>query len=464
MQLSNRLIVMMGVSTILIITKKTTFITSMKINKVIALSLGMAVAFQACNQDSNEESEIQPELEMREGGDGPYGFESEIGTISQYGKTTPTPMFEWLETSESNFVPSSTPESRTTSNPNGLAVAIHSPYNGTAETTTTFWGPPQHSSYWGGDWAGDFWKDNGNSSADYGNSCNQDIYLDARIVTYPGGQTADAIKAKYLSYGYACASGVYSQGGMVQKWELLAVKNGVEVAVGWVLFAHLTNSPVYAVGTTLTLNGRVKIGSAFTGGTTGSCWGSCHIHMEFLNYERYSCYDVNLPTVNASRIGVLGGFASSKMHCPTLTSGGGTTNWALSAISCNRSSAYSSAYDCAKARDGVSSQASKWVTDGASRTSWMTMDLGANRNISQFVVKHAGAVGEPAISNLKYYQLQTAPSNSGPWTTVVNVNNSAQANSTTHNVSLNARYVAILVTDPGVDNYTRLVEFEVRGN
>lgn len=200
------------------------------------------------------------------------------------------------------------------SNPYGFTVAIRSPYSGKAETTSS-WAPPSHGIYWGGDWSGDFWKDNGNTSADYGYSCGEDIFIHLKAKKV-GGIKPDAIKAKFIGYGYACASGDYSRGGMYQKWEIIAVYNNVDTPIGWVLYAHLDNSPVYSLNTVLTVTGPLKIGRIFSGGITGACWGSCHIHMELYNYSGYSCYSVGAPWIQINRVGFLGGSNSSVVYCP----------------------------------------------------------------------------------------------------------------------------------------------------
>lgn len=354
-----------------------------------------------------------------------------------------------------------------TDNPYGLAVSVNSPYSGKTETTS-YWGPPAHGIYWYGDWSGDFWLDNGNSSADFGGfiSCYKNVYLDVNAIQYPGGQAPQSLKAKLLEFGYACKSGVYSQGGYTQKWEIIGVYNGIEYQLGWILYAHLASDVVYSVGTVLNLTGPVKIGTTFsTGNTSGNnCWGSCHLHIEVYNYRNWPCYDVNPPATQNSRIGILGGLGSSVGNCPDIGGGGTMTNWARSAINCDRSSAYSSQYDCNKAYDGGYTGSTKWVSNGSTQTSWMTLDLGALRNIKQFKVFHAGSVGEPTSSNTRAYQIQYSNSFTGPWYTILNANNSAQANSNTYAVNLTARYVALLVTDPGIDNYTRIVEFEVNGD
>jgi hypothetical protein len=429
----------------------------MKIRKLIFVVWGVIAGLSfSCVDQQNDIREDSTEF-----GDNPYNLEvavNEKTTVKGNDVIIPdeSMMIEKIEVKDR-----STENAAYVPNPNGYAVSVNSPYSGDTETTY-YWGPPSHGIYWGGDWSGDFWLDNGNTSADFGNfiSCYKNVYLDVNGIQYPGGQVPQSLKARLLEFGYACASANYNDGGYTQKWEIIAVNNGVETSLGWILYAHLASNVVYSVGTTLNLNGPVKIGTTFSTGSSNGCWGSCHLHIELFNNANWACYDVNPPETRNSRIGILGGLGSSTAHCPSISS---TTNWARNAINCGRSSAYNSNYDCNKTYDGVVSASSKWVSNGVSRTSWMTLDLGAYRNINQFVVKHAGSVGEPAISNTKAFQIQYGSSMSGPWTTYIYGNNSGQANQSTYSANLNARYIALLITDPGADNYTRIVEFEVKG-
>ncbi|ELR71160.1 glycoside hydrolase, family 85 [Fulvivirga imtechensis AK7] len=415
----------------------------------------------ACNDNEND-----TDLSKDQPGDYLDGGTSVQRNNNLNGDNKPPAAFREdliIERVESDFFKEAGQSART-DNPYGLAVSVNSPYNGKTETTS-YWGPPTHGIYWGGDWSGDFWLDNGNTSADFGNfiSCYKDVYLDVNAIQYPGGTAPQAVKARLLSNGYACANQNYNSGGYTQQWEIIGVHNGVEYQLGWILYAHLASNLVYSPGTVLNLSGPVKIGTTFSTGSANGCWGSCHLHIELFNHRNWSCYDVNPPATQASRIGILGGLGSSVVNCPDIGSGT-MTNWARNAINCNRSSAYSSQYDCNKAYDGGYSGTSKWVSDGNHPTSWMTLDLGALRDIREFKIFHAGSVGEPAISNIKAYQVQYSNSFYGPWYTIVNANNNGQASVTTHAVNLTARYVNILITDPGADNYTRIVEFEVNGN
>lgn len=204
-----------------------------------------------------------------------------------------------------------------TDNPHGLAVEILNPYTFTLETHPD-WGPPGHWTPWGGDWAGDIWKDN--FAGGLGYTCGADVYLKLRAVQVPGGTLAEEVRARVASQGYACASGVYSQGGYMQKYAIEARYGSTWYELGWVLFAHL-DSMTQPVGTVL--GATTRVGSAFQGGTTGACWGSCHIHIEFYNNRGYSCYDLLPPTTgvgSSTGVGTLGGNLSGG-NCPDFSSG-----------------------------------------------------------------------------------------------------------------------------------------------
>ena len=140
-------------------------------------------------------------------------------------------------------------------------------------------------------------------------------------------------------------------------------------------------------------------------------------------------------------------------------------NLALSSIGWDASSSFTGDYAGNKAYDGVVTAVSKWTSNGSGAVSWLALDLGASYEISGFVVRHAGAAGEPVISNIQAYGLESGSSLSGPWTTLATVDNTAQQNTTTTILEtiVNTRYVRLYITDPGVDNYARIPEFEVYG-
>ena len=113
--------------------------------------------------------------------------------------------------------------------------------------------------------------------------------------------------------------------------------------------------------------------------------------------------------------------------------------------------------------DGVISVSSKWTSEGTVPPHWLQLDLGRARQITGFVVRHAGAAGEPAHFNTSAFQLRTAASIPGIWSIDDLVYNAASANSTarTYNTPKTGRYVRLYITDPGVDDWARIPEFEV---
>lgn len=131
-------------------------------------------------------------------------------------------------------------------------------------------------------------------------------------------------------------------------------------------------------------------------------------------------------------------------------------NWAASSI-------YSPAFGGDKAYDGVVSASSKWTSNGATAASWLALDLGATREVTGFIVRHAGAAGELTGYNTAAYSLESGTSLSGPWVTLGSVSNTAQQNVTTTilGTPVFTRFVRLNVTDAGIDNYSRIPEFEV---
>lgn len=107
--------------------------------------------------------------------------------------------------------------------------------------------------------------------------------------------------------------------------------------------------------------------------------------------------------------------------------------------------------------------ADKWCSKVATR--YLQVDLGANRTVRSFVVRHAGAGGEAATLNTKDYNIQIS-TNGSTWTTAVTVTGNT-ANVTTSTVTAQtARYVKlnIVTATQGTDVAARIYEFEVNGN
>lgn len=105
----------------------------------------------------------------------------------------------------------------------------------------------------------------------------------------------------------------------------------------------------------------------------------------------------------------------------------------------------------------------KWC-DNTSASKWLQVDLGANFNLTQFVLRHAGAGGESATFNTRDFNIQVS-TNGTTWTTAVTVTGNT-ANTTTHNIAAtNARYVRLNVTagTQGTSTTARIYEVEVYG-
>ncbi|MGW5424686.1 endo-beta-N-acetylglucosaminidase [Streptomyces sp. NPDC003943] len=105
----------------------------------------------------------------------------------------------------------------------------------------------------------------------------------------------------------------------------------------------------------------------------------------------------------------------------------------------------------------------KWCTLTTSK--WLEVDLGASRTLNRFVVKHAAAGGESANWNTRDFTVQVRGSTTAPWTTAVTVTGNTAA-TTTHPVSLTARYVRLVITKPTqtTDPAARIYEFEAWGS
>lgn len=150
------------------------------------------------------------------------------------------------------------------------------------------------------------------------------------------------------------------------------------------------------------------------------------------------------------------------------TSGGSgpgpdAVNHALTAVATQADTYYGDGFEPEKARDGLLT--TKWCTTNATPAHWLAYDLGRTVSVEQFVVKHAGAGGEYASMNTEAFTIESASSLSGPWTVEFTGSNPGQANTSTfaYASAKPLRYVRLNISDPGVDNYARIYEFEVWG-
>ena len=138
-------------------------------------------------------------------------------------------------------------------------------------------------------------------------------------------------------------------------------------------------------------------------------------------------------------------------------------NVALDATDWSASTTFNASTGGDKAYDADISEGSKWTSNGASAESWLALDLGADRDVTGFIVRHAGAAGEPTYFNTAAYRLESGTSLAGPWTTLASVTNPIEENSTATVLATTktTRFVRLYVTDAGIDPYARIPEFEV---
>jgi len=134
---------------------------------------------------------------------------------------------------------------------------------------------------------------------------------------------------------------------------------------------------------------------------------------------------------------------------------GGGVNLALNRPTKSAQAACAASEGAAKAVNGSTTggTSDKWCS-AAGAAKAIEVDLGANHQLTKFVVKHAGAGGEPTSLNTKNFILETS-TGGGVWTTATTVTNNT-ASTTTHVVNVNARWIRLTTTDA----IARIYEFE----
>mgnify|MGYP002622624720 CR=1 FL=1 len=142
---------------------------------------------------------------------------------------------------------------------------------------------------------------------------------------------------------------------------------------------------------------------------------------------------------------------------------GDEINLALTATQTQADSFFGAGFEPENARDG--SVGTKWNSTDAATQHHLALDLGVTADIKRVVVKHAGAGGEFTEFNTAAFAIQSGPSISGPWTNLQTVDNAGQLASSTIAFSPvnRLRYIRLLITDAGIDDYARIYEFEVWG-
>ncbi|MDQ0087947.1 mannosyl-glycoprotein endo-beta-N-acetylglucosaminidase [Paenibacillus anaericanus] len=115
----------------------------------------------------------------------------------------------------------------------------------------------------------------------------------------------------------------------------------------------------------------------------------------------------------------------------------------------------------------------KFALDTDDKTKWcavgdaphtLTVDLGTEHKISEFIIKHAETGGEPAAFNTREFKIQYS-SDGKKWIDAVSVNDNTKGVSK-HAIELtSARYVRLVIAKPtqGGDTAARIYGFEVMG-
>ncbi len=117
----------------------------------------------------------------------------------------------------------------------------------------------------------------------------------------------------------------------------------------------------------------------------------------------------------------------------------------------------------ALAVDGVVSVASKWTSAPTPGPHWLTLEWPTPRRLTGFIVRHAGAAGENPAFNTTAFAIQTRLDAADPWRVDLLTYNGAGSAATARAYVQPrlARFVRLLIVDPGVDTYARIPEFEV---
>ncbi len=143
--------------------------------------------------------------------------------------------------------------------------------------------------------------------------------------------------------------------------------------------------------------------------------------------------------------------------------GPGDVNLSLTAAADAADSIYSPDFNAAKARDGLTS--TKWTSTDTTQSHWLALDLRAPAQVSTFIVKHASSGGEWTVYNTRAFTIESGPSLTGPWTIEFTGSNPNQLGVSTFSYwePARLRYVRLNISDPGIDWYARIPEFEVWG-
>jgi hypothetical protein len=105
---------------------------------------------------------------------------------------------------------------------------------------------------------------------------------------------------------------------------------------------------------------------------------------------------------------------------------------------------------------------SKWCST-SSGDKWLQLDLGANTNVTRWVVHHAGAGGENPDWNTRNFRLEGKVAGGSSFVTLDTVVDN-RANTTTRDIPLaKYRYYRLYITNAGSDNAARIYDFQLYG-
>lgn len=115
--------------------------------------------------------------------------------------------------------------------------------------------------------------------------------------------------------------------------------------------------------------------------------------------------------------------------------------------------------EAATAADGT--PATLWSADGKGE-SWIGFDFGANRKITRYVVRHAGDHGLSRDLNTRAFTVR-ASGDGRTWKTIDTFRGNTRDVTDVDLRPVDARYVRIVIDDPGADGVARIADVEIHG-
>lgn len=120
------------------------------------------------------------------------------------------------------------------------------------------------------------------------------------------------------------------------------------------------------------------------------------------------------------------------------------------------------ATQAAFAADGTPSGERKWISEGEGEK-WIRFDFKNNYRINRYVIRHAGADGMDSGLNTRSFQLEVSK-DSINWTLIDRQKNNKLSVSDIDISPVEARYVRLVILDPGKDHTARIGDIEIYGS